>query len=33
MNAAGDLVGKLEMPMAVGIVGGATKVHPVPRLV
>ncbi len=24
----GDLVGKLEMPMAVGIVGGATKVHP-----
>jgi hydroxymethylglutaryl-CoA reductase len=24
----GDLVGELEMPMAVGIVGGATKVHP-----
>ncbi|MEW6239947.1 MAG: hydroxymethylglutaryl-CoA reductase, degradative [Chloroflexota bacterium] len=24
----GDLVGTLEMPMAVGIVGGATKVHP-----
>lgn len=24
----GNLVGKLEMPMAVGIVGGATKVHP-----
>jgi hydroxymethylglutaryl-CoA reductase len=24
----GDLIGKLEMPMAVGIVGGATKVHP-----
>ncbi len=24
----GDLVGKLEMPMAVGIVGGATRVHP-----
>lgn len=24
----GDLVGSLEMPMAVGIVGGATKVHP-----
>lgn len=27
-NEAGDLVGTLEMPMAVGIVGGATKVHP-----
>lgn len=27
-DAAGDLVGTLEMPMAVGIVGGATKVHP-----
>jgi hydroxymethylglutaryl-CoA reductase len=24
----GNLVGELEMPMAVGIVGGATKVHP-----
>jgi hydroxymethylglutaryl-CoA reductase len=24
----GDLVGTLELPMAVGIVGGATKVHP-----
>ena len=27
-DAAGQLVGTLEMPMAVGIVGGATKVHP-----
>jgi len=27
----GDLVGELEMPMAVGIVGGATKVHPTAR--
>jgi hydroxymethylglutaryl-CoA reductase len=27
-TAAGDLVGVLEMPLAVGIVGGATKVHP-----
>jgi hydroxymethylglutaryl-CoA reductase len=27
-NKDGDLVGALEMPMAVGIVGGATKVHP-----
>jgi hydroxymethylglutaryl-CoA reductase len=24
----GDLVGELELPMAVGIVGGATRVHP-----
>jgi len=24
----GNLVGSLEMPMAVGIIGGATKVHP-----
>ena len=28
----GDLVGSLEMPMAVGIVGGATKVHPIARI-
>jgi hydroxymethylglutaryl-CoA reductase len=28
----GDLVGTLEMPMAVGIVGGATKVHPTARV-
>lgn len=27
-DANGDLVGALEMPLAVGIVGGATKVHP-----
>ncbi len=27
-NEDGNLVGTLEMPMAVGIVGGATKVHP-----
>ncbi len=27
----GNLVGQLEMPMAVGIVGGATQVHPVAR--
>jgi len=26
--AEGNLVGELEMPMAVGIVGGATRVHP-----
>ncbi len=27
-DAAGNLVGTLELPMAVGIVGGATKAHP-----
>ncbi|MFW5713702.1 MAG: hydroxymethylglutaryl-CoA reductase, degradative [Brevefilum sp.] len=27
-DADGDLVGTLEMPMAVGTVGGATRVHP-----
>ena len=27
-NAEGDLVGEIELPMAVGIVGGATRVHP-----
>ncbi len=28
VDSAGNLVGTLEMPMAVGIIGGATKVHP-----
>jgi hydroxymethylglutaryl-CoA reductase len=27
-NSDGDLVGTLEMPMAVGLVGGAAKTHP-----
>jgi hydroxymethylglutaryl-CoA reductase len=27
-DAAGNLVGELELPLAVGIVGGATRVHP-----
>ena len=31
-NEDEDLVGTLEMPIAVGIVGGATKVHPVARV-
>ncbi len=31
-NANGDLVGTLELPLAVGIIGGATKVHPLARL-
>lgn len=30
-SADGDLVGKLEMPMAVGLVGGAARTHPVAR--
>ena len=30
-NKEGDLVGALEMPMAVGLVGGAAKVHPAAR--
>jgi len=28
----GDLVGTIEMPMPVGLVGGATKTHPLARL-
>lgn len=31
-NNEGDLVGTIEIPMAVGLVGGATKIHPVARL-
>ncbi len=31
-NDNGDLVGTLEMPLAVGIIGGATRVHPVAQL-
>jgi hydroxymethylglutaryl-CoA reductase len=27
-NAAGDLVGTIELPVAVGLIGGATAVHP-----
>jgi hydroxymethylglutaryl-CoA reductase len=30
-DAQGNLVGSLEMPMAVGTVGGATRVHPTAR--
>jgi hydroxymethylglutaryl-CoA reductase len=30
-NANGDLVGTIEVPMAVGLIGGATKTHPVAR--
>ena len=31
-NKNGDLVGTIEMPMAVGLVGGATRAHPVARV-
>ena len=31
MNRDGDLVGTIEMPVAVGLVGGATRVHPVAK--
>jgi hydroxymethylglutaryl-CoA reductase len=31
-NENGDLVGSIELPMAVGTIGGATKVHPVGRI-
>jgi len=31
-DAAGSLVGRIELPLAVGIVGGATRVHPVAQL-
>lgn len=31
-DADGDLVGRIEVPMAVGLVGGATKVHPTARV-
>ncbi|MFP7159133.1 hydroxymethylglutaryl-CoA reductase, degradative [Priestia aryabhattai] len=32
INQDGDLSGSIELPMAVGIVGGATKSHPIARL-
>ncbi|MDD1775966.1 MAG: hydroxymethylglutaryl-CoA reductase, degradative [Candidatus Methanomethylicus sp.] len=31
-NSEGDLVGSIEMPMAVGTIGGLTKVHPIARI-
>lgn len=31
-DAQGNLTGSLEMPLAVGIVGGATRVHPTARV-
>lgn len=32
-NKNGDLVGTIEIPMAVGLVGGATKIHPAAKVV
>ena len=31
-NKNGDLVGSIELPLAAGIIGGATKVHPVAKV-
>jgi len=31
-NSDGDLVGSIELPMAVGLIGGATKVHPTAKI-
>lgn len=31
-DAQGNLVGRIELPMAVGLVGGATKTHPLAKL-
>ncbi len=31
-NANGDLVGSIELPMAVGLIGGAVKTHPTARI-
>jgi len=31
-NSNGDLIGRIELPMAVGLVGGATKVHPTAKV-
>jgi hydroxymethylglutaryl-CoA reductase len=32
-NSDGDLVGSIEMPLAMGLVGGATAIHPMAKLV
>jgi hydroxymethylglutaryl-CoA reductase len=32
-NSNGDLEGSIEMPMAVGLVGGAVRTHPIARIV
>ena len=30
-NEQGDLVGEIELPLAIGLVGGATRTHPIAR--
>ncbi|TFF89514.1 MAG: hydroxymethylglutaryl-CoA reductase, degradative [Promethearchaeota archaeon] len=32
LDKNGNLIGKLEMPLALGIIGGMTKVHPMARI-
>jgi hydroxymethylglutaryl-CoA reductase len=32
INSNGDLVGELELPIALGIIGGLTKTHPLARI-
>jgi hydroxymethylglutaryl-CoA reductase len=31
-NEKGDLVGKIELPMAVGLIGGAVRTHPIAKI-
>ncbi len=31
-NADGDLIGSIEMPMAVGLIGGAVRTHPIAKI-
>jgi hydroxymethylglutaryl-CoA reductase len=31
-NENGDLVGSIELPMAVGLVGGAVRTHPIAKI-
>ncbi|MBN2101811.1 MAG: hydroxymethylglutaryl-CoA reductase, degradative [Candidatus Aenigmarchaeota archaeon] len=31
-NENGDLVGEIELPMAIGLVGGATRTHPIAKI-
>lgn len=32
LDAAGDLIGEIELPMPMGVVGGATKAHPMAQI-
>jgi hydroxymethylglutaryl-CoA reductase len=31
-NSSGDLAGSMELPMAVGLIGGAVKTHPIAKI-